>query len=132
MPSAAEHIDGFCRAFIRPEKRDRLAMLLAGKRRADGVHELAHPDLIDMRYAIASKETDPQRLLAHLKKLGAPADCYLISAVDSLDGQTMNLAAALDAVIGIGVGTLVSCVPGKLALYEGEYGASERLILHRG
>jgi hypothetical protein len=74
----------------------------------------------------------PQRLLAHLKKLGAPADCYLISAVDSLDGQTMNLAAALDAVIGIGVGTLVSCVPGKLALYEGEYGASERLILHRG
>jgi hypothetical protein len=43
-----------------------------------------------------------------------------MSADSNLDGRQMELAAAIDEVVGGGQGTFVSCVPGKLAYFEGE------------
>jgi hypothetical protein len=43
----------------------------------------------------------------------------------------MELAEAIEAVMGVGWGTVVSCVPGRLCLFEGEYIDEERLVLMR-
>ena len=131
MASAEEHIVGFCHAFLRPEKRERLASVLSGRRRSRGVVELSHPDCIDERFATAWTGEDPERLLHRLTKLGAGEDCYIISNADALDDRSMKLTDALREVIGIGVGTVVSCVPGRVAFYEGEYGPGERMVLNR-
>jgi hypothetical protein len=45
-----------------------------------------------------------------------------------VDGQEMKLKDALDALIGVGSGTIISCIPGKLAFFESE---DSRLILRQ-
>lgn len=131
MPSAEDHILGFCHAFVRSDKRERLASLLSGKGRWRGVVELSHPDCIDDRFSTRLAGEDPDQLLHRLTKLGAGEHCYIISNAEEIDGRTMNLSDALREVIGIGLGTVVSCVPGQVAFYEGEYGPTERMILTR-
>ena len=42
----------------------------------------------------------------------------------------MGLSEALAEVIGRGMGTFISCLPGKLAYFEGEE-RNERYICHR-
>ncbi len=53
-----------------------------------------------------------------LRKRGAPSTCYVLAANHVLDGREMPLAQALDAIIGMGDGAFVSCIPGQLGLYE--------------
>jgi hypothetical protein len=59
-----------------------------------------------------------------LKSLGAPNECWVFG--NYLDGRQMKLEAALDEVIGMRSGTIVSCLPGRLAFFENE---DERVIL---
>ena len=61
---------------------------------------------------------------------GAPAECVLIAEDAALDGRRMPLAEALDAIVGRGMGAFVSCIPGRLAFYEGE-SVGDRCILER-
>jgi len=63
-----------------------------------------------------------------LRSLGAPSDCYLISAHTDIDGKTLPLTEALDDVVGNRVGTVVCCIPDKLAYWEGE-GLRARCLL---
>jgi hypothetical protein len=67
-------------------------------------------------------------LLGELQRRGATGDCYLISIDADLDGRTMALPEAL---MKIPEGTLVCCVPGKLAYYAGEE-PKNSFILQRG
>jgi hypothetical protein len=65
-----------------------------------------------------------------LEARGAPGTCHLFSEDPDLDGVTLPLSEALEAIVGRGVGTLVSCLPGRLGYYEGEE-PGERYILER-
>jgi hypothetical protein len=47
-----------------------------------------------------------------------------------LDGGWMDLQDALDWTVATGTGTLISCIPGELAYYEGE-DINLRYILQR-
>jgi len=40
--------------------------------------------------------------------------------ISKLDGQELLLESALESVVGNGIGTILSCIPGKLAYFEGE------------
>jgi len=42
----------------------------------------------------------------------------MIASNSELDGRDMPLRAALDAVIGMGNGAFLSCIPGRLGFYE--------------
>ena len=44
----------------------------------------------------------------------------MMSSGEELDGRELDLAEALREVIGKGFGTLISCLPGRLAYFEGE------------
>jgi hypothetical protein len=45
-----------------------------------------------------------------------------------IDGRELDLKMIIEKLIGSGTGTLLSCLPGKLAYFDGE---DERLLLAR-
>jgi hypothetical protein len=121
------------RAFIASERRDRYVGLLASARgRAKLRAGLAHLRDLDPRFArvVPPAEQTPDSVAAHLRSRGAPAECVLLAEDSALDGQRLPLDEALAAVVGRGMGAFVSCLPGRLAYYEGEE-PGERYILER-
>jgi hypothetical protein len=61
---------------------------------------------------------------------GAGRLCHFIGPDDDLDGRDMDLREALEHVVGVTGGALLSCIPGCLAYYESEQ-PGERIILFR-
>ena len=121
--------DALVDSFIVPTKRERYKKLLANpKRRAKLLDGLNHCRDLDPRYAteIASG-TD---VVALLRKRGAPELCHVISDVAELDGREMPLREAIDETESHMWGTLIGCLPGRLAYYYGEAG-EQRLLLER-
>jgi hypothetical protein len=77
---------------------------------------------------LASKQVSDS-IYSELVARGAPDECFLISESSRLDGEKMALKTALDIIIAGGFVSIISCIPGVLAFYEGE-GLSNRCILH--
>jgi hypothetical protein len=65
-----------------------------------------------------------------LKKNGAPEKCHVISEDIDVDGKEMMLREAIEEVLGYGLGSILSCIPGRLVYYEGE-GPGDRYVLKR-
>ncbi len=138
----AEHEQATIRAFVARGRQERFSFLLASpKRREKFTKELAHFRWFDERFAtIVPWKVDPhlklwdrhvqgiQNISSLLRSKGAGHTCWVISHDSKLDGQELQLEPALESVIGSGIGTIVSCVPGKLAYFEGE---EESLLLAR-
>ncbi|MFY9729867.1 MAG: hypothetical protein WAK24_04620, partial [Candidatus Acidiferrales bacterium] len=57
-----------------------------------------------------------------------PENCWAISESPEMDGQLIPLLDALDEIVGRGIGTFLSCIPGVLGYFEDE---SNRFILYR-
>jgi len=55
-----------------------------------------------------------------LISLGAPAECYVISAHSEIDCKTLPLARAVEEVVGSLDGTVIICIANKLAYWEAE------------
>src|SRR6185295_9324049 len=83
---------------------------------------VAHFSDLDPRFQvpIPASEQSPSRLEQLLRSRGAPSECYLTSEDTALDGRTVGLSEALTLIVGRGMGTLLSCIPGRLGYYEGE------------
>jgi hypothetical protein len=121
------------RAFAAPDRMDRYLTLLRSSRgRAKLRSTLAHSFELDVRYAtrVPSADATPLAVEQLLRSLGAPDTCHCLSESTELDGRDLPLAQALTAVIGHGMGTLISCIPGVLGYFEGE-DAGERYVLRR-
>jgi hypothetical protein len=134
MDAPAVHEGELLRAFLLPEARDRfLALLETSKGRAKLRGSLAHLQKLDRRFCtpIPAESQDAYRIAELLRTRGAPRSCWVIAEDTALDGCEMLLEEALTAVLGRGMGALLSCIPGRLGYYEGE-GPSERWILERG
>ncbi len=115
-------------AFIVPAKRARYRLLLAGARRAQILRGLDHLRDLDPRYA--TEIPSGADVAALLRRRGAPELCHLVSVVKELDGRQMPLTEALARIeTGMG-GTLIGCLPGRLAYYYGESG-ERRMLLER-
>jgi hypothetical protein len=83
-----------------------------------------------MRFAlqIPSHQQHVANIQDTLTSKGAPKTCYAISEDSALDGKEIPLKDALVSVVGRGMGTFLSCIPGKLAYFEDE---DQRWILER-
>ena len=128
-----DHETRFIEAFVLPDCQRRwLEFLSKPKRRSSFLHRLADDRDFDSRFRvlISPDQQTPDCVAAQLQKLNAPASCHLISEQTELDGREMDLLAALQLVIGSGLGTVISCIPGKLAYYEGEI-PRDRYVLYR-
>jgi hypothetical protein len=110
-------------AFAVSTKKQRYVELVSTKRDRDKIRlSLDHFDDLDPRFCklVPPSEQSSSGVLKILKRLGARSQCHLMSSRSDLDGREMDLSEALAEVIGGGMGTFVSCVPGKLAYFEGE------------
>ncbi len=117
------------RAFFIPEKRNRAVQLLGNpKRRKKLLESLNHCSDFDQRFTTSIRNSkNPVDILS---KLGAPADCYLISSEPKLDGTVLSLSDAIFKIESACWGTLVSCIPGRLAYYYGESGEQRLALVH--
>ena len=118
-----EHEQAFIRAFVVREQRGRfLGWVRFRHSRNIFVNEIGSAGILDPRYAklIPAAEHDVEGLLARLRNLGAPKQCYLISNCEDIDEQTMDLREGLEACHRCPIETIVSCIPGKLALLDSE------------
>lgn len=120
------------RAFVQKAKQERCCLLLSNpKRRKEFTAELAHFKWLEERFAhpipSALAHTAGQ-IAALLRAKGAGSTVWAISEDSALDGTELMLEEALHKVLGRGMGTILSCVPGKLAFFQGEERHSERLL----
>ena len=121
-------------AFIGKDKRDRYLSFLAPKNRAK-LHELlSHSTESHLNRAyiknIAPNQQHPANILALLAQKGAPSHCRVISEYKELDGKDVPLKEAVETTVGGGMGTIICCIPGRLAYFEGE-GKNVRFFLEK-
>jgi len=131
--SEIEHASAVIRAFVAPERQERLLTLLgSGRGRAKLRGGLAHFGALDTRYVvpIPAAEQSPEAIARLLRQRGAPATCVVLAEDAALDGQALPLEDALRGVVGRGMGAFVSCVAGELAYFESEE-PGERCLLSR-
>jgi hypothetical protein len=131
MSAQVEHEESLVRAFILPQRQERyLEMIAKPKRRQVFAESLAHFKHLDMRFAvrIPPNQQHAKDIAKILKSKGAPAICYAFSEWGEIDGRDLSLDEALKAVVGGGMGTFLSCIPGRLAHFEDE---DQRWILEQ-
>ena len=117
------------KAFFLKERRDRYLMLLGSKkRRNEALDKLNHCKDFDSRF-IQWLPSNAD-IFNILRKEGAPDKAYIISDSKEIDGKTLPLADAIHEAAMGGWGTIISCIPGKLAYYYDEVG-ERRGILRR-
>lgn len=117
--------------FIRRSKRGRYREILSDPRlRHKFIRQLAHFADFDSRYRLPfqSNKLSVGNILFELKKRHSPNVIFVISEDPSLDRQELPLSEALEQVVGNGMGTVLSCIPGHLVFVETE---DERFILER-
>jgi hypothetical protein len=122
------------RAFIQKPRQERLLLLLSNpKRRRDFTDELAHFRWLDEQFAHVIPPTTAHGVLeivALLRKMGAGSTVWVISEDKSIDAQEMDLLDVMKQILGREIGTILSCVPGKLGFFCGEGMKSERPLVH--
>jgi len=129
-----DHEQAMVRAFFAPEKRTRyLSLLSTARGRKKFVFTLAHLDALDTRFArrLESREQNVDEIERQLREHGAQSLCYVVSENAGLDLRRMKLSDALQATVGFGMCTFISCIAGRLAYFEGEEPGS-RYICERG
>ncbi len=128
------HEQAFVESFVQRNRRERTLLCLANrKKRRKFVQEFAHHGtyilMPECLRSIKPSEQHPDSLYAILRGLGASNACHLLSEDSNFDGKDMELLEALKQIVGHGMGTVISCLPGKLGYFEGEL--RERYILQK-
>jgi hypothetical protein len=131
MADSVNHEEALVRAFIPAQRQERFLEIIAKpKKRANLVTELAHFKALNPKFmvAIPSNQRNPCDLAKLLRAKGAGKKCYVMSENRDLDGREVDLEMALRETVGRQMGTLISCVPGRLGYFEDE---EDRCILER-
>jgi hypothetical protein len=118
-------------AFVKRNKRDRYREILSNPRlRHKFTDQLAHFSDFDPKYRlpIPSNELFVDNIAFELQKRHSPSVISAISEDPALDQKDLPLVEALNQIVGRGIGTILSCIPGRLAFVETE---DERFILER-
>jgi hypothetical protein len=118
-------------AFVKRSKRDRYREILSNPRlRHRFTNQLAHFTDFDPKYRLSSPSNKlfVNNIALELQKRHSPKIVFAISEDPALDQKELPLVEALKQIVGRGMGTVLSCVPGRLAFVETE---DDRFILER-
>jgi hypothetical protein len=118
-------------AFVTRNKRNRYREFLSDPRlRHKFTRQLAHFTDFDPRYRlpIPSSKLFVDNIVIELRRRRCPNFVFAVSEDPRLDQKELPLFEALTEVVGSGMGTVLSCIPGRLAFVETE---DERFILER-
>jgi hypothetical protein len=107
--------------------------LSSPKRRIEFTQGLAHFDGFDERYAspLPNGSHTVEQALTLLQRKGAEEMVWVISEDRNMDNRALPLREALKAVWGGSMGTILSCIPGKLAFFRSEEMKSDTLLERR-
>jgi hypothetical protein len=125
------HETSLIAAFVRRSKRDRYREFVSDARsRHKFTSHLAHFNDFDPQYRIPipSNRLFVNNIASELNKRHSPKIVFAISENPDLDQKEVPLVQALEQIVGRGLGTILSCIPGQLAFVETE---DERFILER-
>ena len=141
---SVDHEAAVIRAFVQPDKQERFLGFIANpKNRKKFTESLSHFRWFDQRFAAPLQwkvDQDPkltlwgkhisgiENIYRLLNSKGAGSTCWAISEDAEIDGRELDLREALEHVSGRQIGTILSCVCGKLAYFESE---DEALLLTR-
>lgn len=118
-------------AFVTRNKRDRYREFLSNPRlRHKFTNQLAHFTDFDPKYRlpIPSNKLFVDNIALELQRRHSPKIVFAISEDPALDRKELALLEVLPQIVGRGMGTVLSCIPGRLAFVETE---DERFILER-
>jgi hypothetical protein len=136
---AVQHEDALIRAFVLPTRVERCLYLVADpRRRRKFTGELGHFSWFDPTYSTPVKwKADPslplwerhlqgkRHIVELLRSKGAGRTCWVLSDRRDKDCQEVDLEKGVE---DISDGSILSCIPGRLAYFEGE---DESLLLER-
>ncbi len=132
MIDGEDHEEKFVASFIQKERRERAHFLLRDPaKRHEFTAKLAQVRWLDERFLthitgdIAHTAAE---LVALLKQNGASSTVWVISEDRTIDGRQLPIDDAMSSIWGVSKGTVLSCVPGKLAFLRGEAMKSEYLL----
>lgn len=118
-------------AFVKRSKRDRYREIHSNPRlRHKFINQLAHFTDFDLKYRvpIPSNKLFVGNIALELQRRHSPGIVFAISEDPELDQKEFPLVDALKRIVGRGMGTVLSCIPGRLVFVETE---DERFILER-
>ena len=123
-----DHEQAFVAVFVVPEKRARYAEFLPKpKRRVEITNRFSH--FFDFVPHLATPVPRDSGLAELLRKRGAGDIVHIIGGRDGLDGRDMPLEDAIDEAMTDPSGLVISCIPGRLALYLQEFPPGDTFIL---
>jgi hypothetical protein len=123
--------DALIGAFVKRNKRERYREILSNPRlRRKFTRLLAHFTDFDSKYRlpIPSDKLSVENIARELQKRHCPSVVYVISEDPRVDQTELPLVQALQHTVGCGMGSVLSCIPRRLAFVETE---DERFILER-
>lgn len=134
-----EYEELLVRNFFDENIRGRLIFELGSeKKRINALSRLCHnyDEIFIQKYAINITEnySGYSEIYDLLKSYGAKDDCYAISWNQAIDGQYLPLKSAIVNAAGLGMPSIISCIPDKLLYFESEqeYGRPARYIFKKG
>ena len=125
-----KHEQAFVSVFVVPEKRARYAEFLPKpKRRIEVTRRFNH--FFDFVPALARQvpRGTGAELAPLLRTKGAGDTAHVIGGRDEIDGQDLPLVEAIDGALADAGGVVVSCIPGRLALFIQEFPPGDTFIL---
>jgi hypothetical protein len=125
------HEQAIIAAFVKRNKRDRYREMISNPRqRHKFTSQLAHFTDFDPKYRLPlpGSKLSADNIAIELQRRHSPSIVFAISEHPALDQKEVPLVEALEEVVGSGMGTVLSCIPGRLAFVETE---DERFILAR-
>jgi hypothetical protein len=125
------HNEALIASFVKRSKRNRYREILSDPRlRHKFTDKLAHFKDFDPKYRLPlpSNKLFAGNIARELQRRHSPKAVFAISEDPALDQKELLLMDALKEVVGRGMGTVLSCIPGHLAFVETE---TERFILER-
>jgi hypothetical protein len=126
-----EHSLALISAFVKRSKRERYREFLANPRtRHKFTHQLAHFTDFEDKYRLPFLFTNlsAENIVVELQRRHSPSVVFAISEDPRLDQKEIALVDAIPQIVGNGMGTVLSCLPGRLAFVETE---DDRFILER-
>ena len=122
-----EHETKTIKTFFQKNRQERyFSSSPDSKQRKKWLDKLNHAPGLNEEYI--QKTNGKTDTYLELKAKGAPEECFVISCSEELNLKTLPLSEALPQTEQLGWGTIISCIPGKLAYYYGEQGEGKAIL----
>lgn len=128
--SVRAHEEGIA-AFLVPARAARFRATIGSEKGREKIRARLphHVRDFDPRYATElSSSLQVRDIEELLRAAGAPTRCYVLSEDPGIDGRLLDLHDALCGLLFNDFGALVSCIPGRLALFSDEAPGSQWLL----